>query len=199
MMAVSGRFRGSNLDDALTAACTALKARVGELRYEVEDEADAEVVIHAELDPVAVLGLFLSETFTAGQLDVKVRLATSAEALEGELSGEDLGVLVGGGGKGLDALQYLCNRVLNRRMADHHPVHLDSDGFKERRARQLQDKAEDAAEEALRRRGPVRLGPLTPAARREIHLALADDPDVETESDGEGFLKRVVVRPRRRR
>ena len=42
-------------------------------------------------------------------------------------------------------------------------------------------------------------GLMTPAARREIHLALADDPGVETESDGEGFLKRVVVRPRRRR
>ena len=43
------------------------------------------------------------------------------------------------------------------------------------------------------------MGLMTPAARREIHLALADDPGVETESDGDGFLKRVVVRPRRRR
>ena len=58
---------------------------------------------------------------------------------------------------------------------------------------------EEAADEALRKRAPVVLGLMTPAARREIHLALADDPGVETESDGEGFLKRVVVRPRRRR
>ena len=59
--------------------------------------------------------------------------------------------------------------------------------------------AEAAADEALRTRSPVVMGLMTPAARREIHLALADDPGVETESDGDGFLKRVVVRPRRRR
>jgi spoIIIJ-associated protein len=103
------------------------------------------------------------------------------------------------GGRGLDALQYLCNRVLNRRLSDHRPVHLDCDGFKARRAHKLQERAEAAADEALRRGAPVTLGPLTPAARREIHLALADDPGVETESDGEGFLKRIVIRPRRRR
>jgi spoIIIJ-associated protein len=76
---------------------------------------------------------------------------------------------------------------------------LDIGDFKERRSLQLQDKAEDAADEALRTRSPVVMGLMTPAARREIHLALADDPGVETESDGEGFLKRVVVHPRRRR
>ena len=63
----------------------------------------------------------------------------------------------------------------------------------------LQEQAEAAADEALRSGTPVTLGPLTPAARREIHLALADDPGVETESDGDGFLKRIVIRPRRRR
>jgi spoIIIJ-associated protein len=199
-MGVSRSFHGETLDDALTNACTSLRARLGELHYEVTREANGEgVEIEAELDPMAVLGLFLSETFNAGGLNLRVQLSFSDEALEGELSGEDLGILVGSGGKGLDALQYLCNRVLNRRLSEHQPVHLDSDGYKERRAEKLQMKAEDAADEALRRRGPVRLGPMTPAARREIHLALADDPDVETESDGEGFLKRVVVRPRRRR
>ena len=102
-------------------------------------------------------------------------------------------------GRGMDALQYLCNRVLNGRMREHPPVHLDAEGFKERRALMLQEKADEAADEALRTGGAVTLGPYTPAVRREIHLALADDPGVFTESDGDGFLKRVVVRPRRRR
>ncbi len=57
----------------------------------------------------------------------------------------------------------------------------------------------DAADEAVRSGRPVRMMPLTPAARREIHMALADNPRVETESDGEGFIKKVVVRPTRRR
>jgi spoIIIJ-associated protein len=192
-------FRGDTLDAALSEACSSLRARIGELRYDVGDGDGNGVVVAAEVDPVAVLGLFLSETFRAGQLEITARLDETEEALEGELSGADCGILTAAGGKGLDSLQYLCNRVLNRRLERHLPVHLDTDGFKDRRSLQLQDKAEDAADEALRTRSPVVMGLMTPAARREIHLALADDPGVETESDGEGFLKRVVVRPRRRR
>lgn len=192
-------FRGDTLDAALTEACSVLRSRIGELTYELVSSGDEGVVVEAEVDPVAVLGLFLSETFAAGDVDLAARLELTDEALEGELDGGDRGLFTAAGGKGLDALQYLCNRVLNRRLERHLPVHLDIDGFKNRRALQLQDTAEDAADRALRTRAPVVLGLMTPAARREIHLALADDPGVETESDGEGFLKRVVVRPRRRR
>jgi spoIIIJ-associated protein len=198
-MKQSQEYRAETLDSALSEACLSLKARIGELYYEVLESDGNGVVVSAEVDPVAVLGLFLSETFHAGELDLTARLEATEDALEGELAGTDCGLLMAAGGKGLDALQYLCNRVLNRRLDRHLPVHLDSDGFKDRRSLQLQEKAEAAADEALRTRAPVVMGLMTPAARREIHLALADDPGVETESDGEGFLKRVVVRPRRRR
>ena len=195
-----GTYRGATLDEALSNACTALRSRVGELHHEiVEDAAEDAVVIRAEVDPAAVLGLFLSETIRAGELEMTAQLTLGEEALEGELSGLDLRILTNSGGRGLDALQYICNRVLSRRLSNHPPVHLDTDGFKQRRAQQLRERAEAAADEAVRHRSRVVLGPLTPAARREIHLALADDPGVETESDGEGFFKRVVVRPRRRR
>jgi spoIIIJ-associated protein len=197
---VEGSFRGPNLDEALSAACAALRARVGELRYEVVDEGSGNgVELRAEVDPVAVLGLFLSESFRAGKLELSAQLEVGEDALDGELRGSDLHLLTGGGGRGLDALQYLCNRVLTRRFSHHPPVHLDTNGFKERRAQQLRERAEAAANEAVRTRSEVVLGPLTPAARREIHLALADDPGVETLSDGEGFLKRVVIRPVRGR
>ena len=196
-MSGGGNFTGATLDEALSSACSELRARVGELHHEVVDDGHPDqVVIHAEIDPVAVIGLFLSETFSAGALAIAVHLEQDEEVLLGELSGEDLRILTNSGGRGLDALQYLCNRVLQRRSHGNQPVHLDSGGFKARRAVQLQERAASAADEALRRRGPVVLGPFTPAVRREIHLALADDPGVETESDGEGFLKRIVIRPR---
>jgi len=192
-------FTAPTIDAALSEACAELGARIGELRYEVGEAPGGDAVVEAEVDPVAVLGLFLSEALAAGGLEITARLDETDDEVEGELSGGDCHLLTAGGGKGLDALQYLCNRILNRRLEQHMPVHLDSDGFKERRSYRLQDKAEEAADEALRKRAPVVLGLMTPAARREIHLALADDPGVETESDGEGFLKRVVVRPLRRR
>ena len=192
-------YRGANLDEALSAACAELQARVGELRYEVETSDGNGTAVRAELDPVAVVGLFLSETFAAGRLEVQAHLVERDEILEGELAGTDAGVLTAGGGRGLDALQYLCNRVLRRRTREHPPVHLDADGFKMRRGAEMRSVAEDAADEAVRRERGVTLGPYTPAVRREIHLTLADDPRVETESDGAGFLKRVVVRPVRGR
>ena len=193
-------FHGVTLDEALSAASAGLHARLEELHYEVADTTpDGQVVVEAEIDPVAVLGLFLSEVCRAGELEITARLEEEADALEGELEGGDVRLLTASGGRGLDALQYLCNRALNRRLSEHLPVHLDSDGFKTRRAHKLQERAEAAADEAIRRGAPVTLGPLTPAARREIHLALADDPGVETDSDGDGFLKRIVIRPRRRR
>lgn len=193
------RFRGNNLDEGLTMACTALRVHIGELQYEIIEEDRGGVTIEARVDPIAVVGLFLSETFKAGRLDLQVRLSDRPDALEGELSGSDLKILTAGFGKGLDALQYLCNRVLNRRLRDHVPIHLDGEGFKERRALKLQEEAGTAAEMAAQRQRPVTIGPYTPAARREVHLALADDPTVETCSDGEGFLKQIVIRPLGRR
>jgi spoIIIJ-associated protein len=198
-MTRSKSFHGASLDEALSEASSGLNARLEELHYDVVEDGVDRVVVEAEVDPVAVLGLFLSETFRAGALDITARLTVEEDALEGELEGQDLRYFTSSGGRGLDALQYLCNRVLNRRLSDHIPIHLDSDGFKERRAKKLQERAESAADEAIRRGAPVILEPLTPAARREIHLALADDPGVETDSDGDGFLKRIVIRPRRRR
>ena len=189
---------GTSLDDALSRACEALGVRLGEIHYEIVPGDGGGVTILAEVDPVAVLGLFLAESFRAGDLAVSARVTSEDGLLRVELEGEDVSLLTAGDGRGLDALQYLSNRVLNGRIAEHQPVQLDAAGYKARRAHDLCRQAEEAATRAVRSRQPVVLGPLTPAARREIHLALRDDVRVETESDGAGFLKRVVVRLRGR-
>lgn len=187
------------MDEALTAACGELRARVGEIRYETVDGGGGEVSIRAAVDPVAVLGLFLSEMFSAGELELHVSLVEDAEVLMGEIDGADARLLTGSGGKPLDALQYLANRVLDNRAGEHPPVHLDVGDFKERRARSLRQQARESANRVARSGQPVSFPPMSPAARREVHLALGTDDRVETESQGNGFLKRLVVRPRRRR
>jgi len=95
----------------------------------------------------------------------------------------------------LDALKRAEQEKLAR--GDRPDLQIVGAGEAQQSARH--ERAESAADEAVRTRSQVVLGPLTPAARREIHLALADDPGVETFSDGEGFLKRVVIRPVRGR
>ena len=191
-------FHAASLDEALNEACAFFDLSVAEIQYEVVEGESAGLSIEAAPDALAILGLFLSQLFEVGKLDLRVRLNMREDTLEGELSGEDFGILAAGKGRGLDSLQYLCNRMLGHKIHEHLPVRLDGDGFKDRRADRLYDEAMDAAETAVRRRKPVSIGPLTPAARREVHLALADDEDVYTESDGDGFLKRVVVYPQRR-
>jgi hypothetical protein len=111
-------FQGGSLDEALSAACSGLNSRLEELHYDVVTGEGAAVVVEAEVDPVAVLGLFLSESFRAGDLEITAHLADREEALEGELQGGDLHLLTASGGRGLDALQYLCNRVLNPTVMD---------------------------------------------------------------------------------
>lgn len=194
-------YAGETLDDALSRACAGLKARLGEIRYEVVREGGAEpgVEIAASIDPQAAIGLFLSELFRSGGLGLHVHLESSAGVLLGEIGGEDAGVLTGGGGHALDALQYLANRVLDRRLREHEPVRLDVSGFKARRGEELGRRAREAANQVSRSGRSVVFPLMTPAARREVHVALADDDRVTTESEGDGFLKRVVVRSRRRR
>ena len=194
---IASTYEGGSLDDALSRACAALRSRVGELRYEVVSEGEDGVTIEADVDPEAVLGLFLSEVFRAAGLALVARLQGDGDGiLQGDIVGDDLGVLTDAEGRGLDALQYLCNRVLDRRLVAHPPVHLDADGYKEKRARRLQERARSAANAAAREDRRIALPPLTPAARRDVHLALADDRRVDTISEGDGFMKRVVVVPR---
>jgi spoIIIJ-associated protein len=75
---------------------------------------------------------------------------------------------------------------------------LDAEGFRAQRKGALEDLAAQSAAEVRRTRRPQLLPPLSPWERRLVHLALAEDPDVETESEGDGFLKRVEVRLKNR-
>jgi len=191
------RYEAPTLTAALDAAAGELGCGHEELAYQVLEETGDRVVVEATVDPQAVLGLFLRRVFTAGGMEIATELTSENDALHGELAGADTGLLTRCGGEALDALQYLSNRVLDARLGEHPAVRLDSAGFKAARRERLARLARREADRAVATRRPVRLEPMTPAARREVHVALADDDRVETDSDGTGFFKRVVIRPRR--
>ena len=97
-------------------------------------------------------------------------------------------------GEGLTGLEVLVGRIAAKRLGK--PVHprLDADGFRAHRKDALEELARQSAEEVRRSRRPSLLPPLAPWERRLVHLALAEDAEVETQSEGDGFLKRVEVR-----
>lgn len=113
------------------------------------------------------------------------------------IRGDDVALLLGHNAELLDALEYLGNRVLARASGEENRIVFDSSGYRARRERELFMMAEKAAEKVRSSRIPFTFDPMTPNERRIIHLALAGDSSVMTESQGNGENRKVTVRPAR--
>jgi spoIIIJ-associated protein len=137
----------------------------------------------------------LSELLSAAGFLVEIRRRPAKEMLF-ELIGDDVEPLLASGGEGLSGLEVLTGRIASRQLGRPVYPRLDAEGFRAHQRESLEELALRSAEEAKRTQRPQLLPPLSPAERRLIHLALAEDPEVETRSEGEGFLKRVAVRPK---
>ena len=113
-----------------------------------------------------------------------------------DIHGGDPGRLIGKGGRTLAALEFLTNAVVNK-AEDDHPVRVSVDvgGYKKRRDERLRQVAQRAAARARKTGMPVELDPMSAAERRIVHVELADDASVESESTGEGRDRRVVIYP----
>ena len=117
--------------------------------------------------------------------------------LEANIYGGDAGKIIGRGGRTLAALEYLTNAVVNKdESVPHVRVSVDVGGYKERRDERLRGVALKAAVRARKTGFAVELEPMSAAERRVVHMTLADDTAVESESSGEGKNRRVVVKPR---
>ena len=111
------------------------------------------------------------------------------------VTGEDLGILIGRRGQTLATLQYLVRLMVSHQTKIWTPIVIDVEGYKQRRSEALQALAARLAEQVRARGTPFTLEPMPAYERRIIHLALADHPDVTTQSIGEGDLRKVVILP----
>ena len=113
-----------------------------------------------------------------------------------DIHGGEPGRLIGKGGRTLAALEFLTNAVVNK-AEDDQPVRVSVDvgGYKKRRDERLRQAAQRAAARARKTGMPVELDPMSAAERRIVHVELADDASVESESTGEGRDRRVVIYP----
>lgn len=118
------------------------------------------------------------------------------QSLSVNIEGDDLGILIGRRGQTLTSLQYIVRLIIGRQTETWQPITIDVEGYKERRYEGLQAFARQMAEQVRDREAPFSLEPMPAYERRLIHLALADHPDVVTESMGLGESRRVVIMPR---
>ena len=121
------------------------------------------------------------------------------EGDEGEIIldvvGSELAYLIGRHGKTLDALQFIISAITVRKIGFRFPIIIDVEGYKNRQRQKLESLARSSANRAASQHRSVKLRPMTPYERRIVHIALRDDPRVDTASEGEGSARHVVVVP----
>ena len=165
--------------------------------YEEKEELHVAVVTEATQK---ICEKFLQEVLQAmGMGEVTIVSSIDEEgALAIEMSGDNMGILIGKRGQTLDSLQYLTNRVANKSQDGYVRVKLDTEDYRKRRKQTLENLAKNIAYKVKRSRKPISLEPMNPYERRIIHSALQADDRVSTHSEGEEPYRRVVVTPNRR-
>jgi len=113
-----------------------------------------------------------------------------------DIEGEDLGILIGRRGQTLASLQYIVRLIVGQQTQVRLPIVIDVEGYKLRRCEGLRALAGRLAEQVELERSPFTMEPMPAFERRVIHLALADHPDVTTESTGLGEARKVVIIPK---
>jgi spoIIIJ-associated protein len=138
---------------------------------------------------------FLKEVFGAMKMDVTInaKYNSNDNILDVELSGDEMGVLIGKRGQTLDSLQYLISLVVNRDSSDYIHVKVDTENYRERRKATLENLAKNISFKVRKSRQSVALEPMNPYERRIIHSALQNDRYVTTHSEGDEPFRRVVV------
>ena len=140
---------------------------------------------------------FVQNVVNAMGASVTARAENTPDGTLINLEGEDGGVLVRRGGEGLQALQHLVATAFRRQLGDEHRVLIDCNGFRRDKDAELKQMARYMADKAKRDGIPQEMGPLNPYDRRIVHMAIAEDPAVTSESIGDAFMKTVIISSRR--
>ena len=183
------------VDEAVTKALIELETTSDKLEYEVVEKGSAgflgigakpAIILAKKKETLEDRAIdFLSQVFDAMNLDVKIAAAFNEEECEMniDLSGEDMGILIGKRGQTLDSLQYLVSLVVNKK----------SENYRERRKETLETLAKNIAYKVKRTKRSVSLEPMNPYERRIIHAALQNDKYVTTRSEGEDPFRHVII------
>ncbi len=159
---------------------------------EIEDSQDIDLDFIADT-AIAALKDILK------YFDINEVTIDEYEGDEGELildiTGENMGLLIGRHGKTLEALQFIISAITVRNIGYRFPVIIDIEGYKYRRRQKLESIARNAAKKAVSTHQSIKLRPMTPYERRIIHVTLREDNRVQTASEGEGGSRHVVVLP----
>lgn len=197
------------VSEAITEACQKLSVTSDRLEYDIVDEGSsgflgigskpatikARVKEEEKVSEEDCAKKFLNDVFAAMQMDVVVsaKYDDIEKELQVDLSGVDMGILIGKRGQTLDSLQYLVSLVVNKGREDYIRVKVDTENYRQRRKETLENLAKNIAYKVKRTKKSVSLEPMNPYERRIIHSALQNDKYVTTYSEGEEPFRKVVI------
>ncbi|MBW1721419.1 MAG: protein jag [Deltaproteobacteria bacterium] len=163
-----------------------------------EPQAQGEKAIPDETDrTLSVAQETLEKILNLIPVDATIRASQSDGKINLNIEGDRSGLLIGRKGKTLDALQFIVNKIVNKALDKKINVVVDSENYRKRREESLVQMAHKMGEKAKRLRKPITTNPMNPRDRRIVHLALKDDPQLDTRSRGEGLMKKVVIIPKK--
>ena len=205
------KISAKNLDEAITQALIRLEITSDQLEYEVIDKGSSGIlgigsrpaVIQAKRK-FSLEGSakdFLQEVLKTMGMEVEIGVIYDPveKAMDIDLKGDDMGILIGKRGQTLDSLQYLTSLVVNKYSEEYVRVKLDIENYRERRKETLETLAKNISYKVKRTKRAVALEPMNPYERRVIHSALQGDRYVLTRSEGEEPFRHVVISLKRDR
>lgn len=196
------------VEEAINLALTELELDISDVEVEIVQHPqkgflgligtkDAIVKVTEKLNYEKKVKDFLDNVFNSMKLEPAINIETIDDNINVNLSGNDLGILIGRRGETLDSLQFLINLSINKTNEEYRKVVLDVEGYRKRREETLFNLAEKLANKVIKKGRKISLEPMTPHERRIIHLALQENKNVNTYSEGNEPYRKVVVVPKK--
>jgi spoIIIJ-associated protein len=140
---------------------------------------------------------FTLDTLAALGLSLEVDVNDTADAIRVEISGEGGEALLRRRAEALDALQLIVNTAFRRELDGDRSFVVDCLDYRKAKDAELRQMTRFVMDKVKTNRAPQEMGPLNPYARRIVHITVAEDPMLSSESIGDAFLKTVIISPRR--
>ncbi len=198
-------FSAKTSDEALTNALIQMETTSDQIEYEIIEEEKngilglfskpARIRVRKKESIEGSVRSFLDEVFGAMNLTVEVVIDfdEAESVMNVELKGSEMGMLIGKRGQTLDALQYLTSLVANKKSENYVKIKMDTENYRQRRKETIENLARNVAKKVKKTGRPAFLEPMNPYERRIIHSALQGDKYVDTHSEGEEPMRKVVV------
>ena len=157
------------------------------------DDVDDEIDEETEKLAIEIMNFLISSLGVS--VKTYLREGNEKQGLYFEIEGDDAGLIIGRKGETLRSMQFLITLILKRQLRKSVRITLDVEGYRDRRISNLEILAETSASKVAKSGKPFHLDPMPPFERRIIHVALAENREVRTESKGSGSRRQVVIFP----